>query len=342
MENYSRRLPVYLLLDTSESMAGPAIEAVTQGVNTLVQELRTNPLALDTAYLSVITFSCEAKQTVPLTELVQFRIPPLRIRPGTAQGAALRLLIDSLHRDVRKTAEGIKGDYKPLVFLLTDGQPTDNWEDVADTLKQAGLANVYAIGCGPDVDTEILYRVTDQVLLIPKLTAEAIRKFFVWLSASVQTVSTRADATTAGGLLNLPVPPLDVMETAQRSNAPRDNKPRQVFLHAFCSKSTKPYLMRFAKRAYEDLYDAVASHPLEALEEGDANALPQIKSSLLCGIPDCPYCENPSAVVCPTCSGIFCKAREQVNEVTCPKCGTYLVRDENRDGGDIDIVPSHG
>ena len=38
-----RRLPVYLLLDCSESMAGPAIEAVEQGVQALVGELRSNP-----------------------------------------------------------------------------------------------------------------------------------------------------------------------------------------------------------------------------------------------------------------------------------------------------------
>src|SRR3954463_13936238 len=62
-----RRLPVYLVIDCSESMAGPAIEAVNRGLQMLVGELRGNPLALESAYLSVITFARHARQDVPLT-----------------------------------------------------------------------------------------------------------------------------------------------------------------------------------------------------------------------------------------------------------------------------------
>ncbi|MEI7688020.1 MAG: tellurium resistance protein TerY, partial [Planctomycetota bacterium] len=77
-----RRLPVYLMLDCSESMAGPAIEAVGRGVSLLHQELKSNPDALETAYLSVITFSRYAKQVTPLTEVMQFSPPPLSVRTG--------------------------------------------------------------------------------------------------------------------------------------------------------------------------------------------------------------------------------------------------------------------
>jgi uncharacterized protein YegL len=341
MENYSRRLPVYLLLDSSESMAGPAIEAVGQGVNTLVNEIRTNPLALETAYLSVITFSREAQQIVPLTELLRFQAPALRIRPGTAMGAALRLLIECLKRDVHKSTEGVKGDYKPLVFLMTDGQPTDDWESAADTLKRERRANIYAIGCGPDVDTAVLYRITDKVLVMPNLTPEGIRKFFVWLSASVQTVSTRADARTESGSLDLPPPPLGVIEEAPRPSGPRDDKPRQVFIHALCVKNRRPYLIRFVRRAYEEIYDNVASHPLESLEEGDAESLPPISSSLLCGISPCPHCENPIAVVCSVCKVVFCSPEEQPPVVNCPKCGHQLDKSPD-DSPPINIIRSDG
>ncbi|MBQ4310052.1 MAG: VWA domain-containing protein, partial [Oscillospiraceae bacterium] len=60
MSDYIRRLPVYLLLDTSGSMTGDPIEAVRQGVKALVSELRGDPQALETAYLSVITFASTA------------------------------------------------------------------------------------------------------------------------------------------------------------------------------------------------------------------------------------------------------------------------------------------
>ena len=64
-----RRLPVYLLLDCSGSMYGEPIEAVKNGVQVLVSTLRQDPYALETAYLSIITFDSSAQQVSPLTEL---------------------------------------------------------------------------------------------------------------------------------------------------------------------------------------------------------------------------------------------------------------------------------
>ena len=85
----SRRLPVYLLIDCSESMAGPAFDAVQAGVNAIVNELSGDPTALETVWLSVITFSGRARVAVPLTDLMKFKTPRLTIGSGTCLGAAL-------------------------------------------------------------------------------------------------------------------------------------------------------------------------------------------------------------------------------------------------------------
>lgn len=69
----SRRLPVYLVLDCSGSMHGDPIQAVNQGVKALVAELKSEPYAIETAYLSVITFESTAQQVSPLTELLTFQ-----------------------------------------------------------------------------------------------------------------------------------------------------------------------------------------------------------------------------------------------------------------------------
>lgn len=79
-----RRLPVYLLLDTSGSMYGEPIEAVKNGVQVLVSTLRQDPYALETAYLSIITFDSDARQVAPLTELASFQQPNLEANGGTA------------------------------------------------------------------------------------------------------------------------------------------------------------------------------------------------------------------------------------------------------------------
>ena len=87
-----RRLPVYLLLDCSESMAGEPFEAMKGGLSQLISELRQNPMALETAAISLITFSSVAKQVVPLTDLISFHVPQLKMGSGTAFGQALTLL----------------------------------------------------------------------------------------------------------------------------------------------------------------------------------------------------------------------------------------------------------
>ena len=94
MADFSRRLPVYLLLDCSGSMMGEPIEAVRQGVKALLSELRGDPQALETAYLSVITFDSTARQITPLTELMQFKEPELNASGATALGGALKVLMD--------------------------------------------------------------------------------------------------------------------------------------------------------------------------------------------------------------------------------------------------------
>src|SRR3954466_7590681 len=91
-EVMGRRLPVYLVLDCSGSMTGEPIEACRQGLKALLADLRSDPQALETAYLSVITFSNSAQQVCPLTELTSFTEPDLNAGGVTALGEALNVL----------------------------------------------------------------------------------------------------------------------------------------------------------------------------------------------------------------------------------------------------------
>ncbi len=335
--NLIRRLPVYLVLDVSESMAGPAIEAVNNGVQTLVDSLKGNPLALETAYMSVITFARKAEQVIPLTELMRFQPPKLSVRTGSSLGAALKLLMASIKKEVVQTSATTKGDYKPLVFLLTDGQPTDDWESAAKQLRATNnpkMANLYAIGCGPDVDPDVLRQVSDIVLMMNDLSPEGFKKFFVWLSASVQTASAKLEG--AKGPIDMPPLPSGVGVPDERHEY--DPTPRQVFLTAKCQRTKKPYLMRFARRDWDGRYEAIAAHPLDVLETDAGDFLPPISTDMLDGCPSCPHCENEAAGACP-CGTLFCNAVNPKGPVVCPTCRAQLSQGR---GGSFDIRRSMG
>ncbi|SUO94316.1 vWA domain-containing protein [Suttonella ornithocola] len=84
-----RRLPIFFVLDVSESMVGMPLEALQEGMNRLIRSLRTDPYALETIYISVIAFAGKVKTLIPLTELFAFFPPKLPLGAGTAIGAAL-------------------------------------------------------------------------------------------------------------------------------------------------------------------------------------------------------------------------------------------------------------
>lgn len=208
MADYIRRLPVYLLLDCSGSMIGEPIEAVRQGIRALLSELRGDPQALETAYLSVITFDSHARQVMPLTELMQFREPELHAGGATALGGALLVLLDCVKQEVRKASPTQKGDWRPLVFILTDGSPTDtmDFNTALSRLNELKAANIIACAAGARAKTEHLKRITDHVLMMNTLSAGDLSQFFSWVSGSIKMSSKSADARPGRGV-ELPPPP---------------------------------------------------------------------------------------------------------------------------------------
>lgn len=207
-----RRLPVYLLIDTSGSMSGEPITAVSNGVQNLVATLRQDPSALEAAYLSIITFSDRAEQIVPLTEISQFQIPSFTASGTTSMGAALTLLSNRISTEITKTTVEQKGDWKPICFLFTDGNPTDDPTPGIEAIKKSKIGSFVACAAGPGADTSILKSITESVLHLDTADSNTIKAFFKWVSASIATTSKKVDLSKSevSGLSDLPPPPPEI------------------------------------------------------------------------------------------------------------------------------------
>ena len=207
-----RRLPVYLLLDTSGSMYGEPIAAVKNGVEMLLPTLRQDPYALETAYISIITFDSTAQQIVPLTDLINFKVPDLVASGTTALGSALTLVSSRIEKEVQKTTAETKGDWRPLVFVMTDGAPTDDWKKGVEKFKAARTGVVIACAAGRAAQTDVLKNITEIVLQLDTADSNTIKSFFKWVSASISVGSQKVDLTKKdiNDLDDLPPPPPEV------------------------------------------------------------------------------------------------------------------------------------
>lgn len=317
-----RRLPVYFLLDCSESMIGPGIESLRVTVDSMITEMRRDPHALETVWMSFITFAGEAEQLIPLTSLEAIQSPVLRISPGTALGGALKLTAKAIAVEVKKSTTTQRGDYRPLVFIITDGFATDDWSSAASSFKSVGCT-VYAIGCGFDVDFQQLGKITPNVLRVNEVGIESMGQLLKWISSSVQSASLGLSEIGSDPLTdNLPVN----VEKVNLSKAPiHDGKARQVFLLLHCQQRRGSYLARYVMDSTKASYTVCSTHPLDAEPKGisaDQFSLPTVDAGAFNSHAPCPYCEATTWWQCGNCQTLACVTKElSRSSVICPVCG---------------------
>ncbi len=206
-----RHLPVYILIDTSGSMKGEPIESVKVGLADMVATLRQDPYALETVCISIITFDSDVKQVLPLTELENLQLPEI-VTPdsgATHLGQALKMMCDKVEVEVKKGTPEQKGDWRPLLFILTDGKPSDKQEynKMISRVKALNFASIVGCAAGPKADIAPLQQLTDNVFKLDTMDATSFKRFFVWVS-DVIGLGGKSVGTTES--LQLPGPPAEV------------------------------------------------------------------------------------------------------------------------------------
>ena len=206
-----RRLPVYFLLDTSGSMYGEPIEALNNALSGMINTLRTDAQALDSLWISIITFDREVREIVPLTELASFQLPSITCPQSgpTHTGLALEMLHKKVKSEIILSTANQKGDWKPLLFLFTDGKPSDImlYREMIPKIKAVNFGSIIACAAGNLADDSLLKELTDNVVHLDSADSATLKTFFKWVS---ETIEQGNKSQGTGETVALPPPPSEI------------------------------------------------------------------------------------------------------------------------------------
>lgn len=171
-------------------MRGEPIESVKVGLADMIATLRQDPYALETVWISIITFDKEVKQIIPLTALENLQVPDIVVPESgpTFTGLALKVLCEKYDTEIHTGTKQQKGDWMPLLFLLTDGKPADIqlYNQEVMNVKRRHFGNIVACAAGPKAKTDSLQKLTDNVFTLDTMDSTTFKKFFTWITVTVQ------------------------------------------------------------------------------------------------------------------------------------------------------------
>jgi uncharacterized protein YegL len=201
-DNPDPRCPVVLLLDKSVSMTGLPIEQLNEGLHAFQREMAKDALAARRVEIAIVSFGPVTSDTDFIT-MDNFVPPTLQPEGDTPMGRAIMVALDMVAERKRTYSQNGIAYYRPWIFLITDGAPTDQWAEAARRIRQEEETKrvaFFAVGVeGAD------FRQLGQIAVREPIRLKGLRftELFQWLSASLSAVS-RSQPGTAVALPSVP------------------------------------------------------------------------------------------------------------------------------------------
>jgi phage/colicin/tellurite resistance cluster terY protein len=203
----AKKLPVILLLDVSGSMEGEKIDSLYEATINMIETFSAAQAKEQEIDVAIITFGeavdLHTKYT-PVKELQAKGIIRFEASGRTPMGIALRMAKDMID-DKNETPSRI---YRPAVVLVSDGVPTDSWEEPMDKFINDGRSakcQRFAVAIGNDADRKLLERFTqnpDNVFFAED--AKDISEQFKIVSMSISTMASAPNLNNNPTLSTIP------------------------------------------------------------------------------------------------------------------------------------------
>ncbi len=184
----AKPLPVILLLDVSGSMGGESIKQLNIAVKEMISDFASAEKNEVEILVSIITFGSEVLLHTPYTSAKDIDWKDLTVSGSTPMGTAFSM-VKAMIEDKETTPSRA---YRPTIVLVSDGEPTDSWEQPLRALVNDGRSNkcdrmAMAIGgaASNSVLNEFISGTENKVFTAAD--ASQIQEFFKFVTMSVTT-----------------------------------------------------------------------------------------------------------------------------------------------------------
>lgn len=190
--------PVVLILDVSYSMsADDKIGQLNKGLKYFVDDVMSDDLALKRLDLAIVTFGSSVNVAQDFTTVEGYQPPTLRVTGATPMGEAILKAMDMVEARKQTYKDNGTDYYRPWLFLITDGAPTDmepgdaRWNEVTGRIRSGedeARFTFFTVGVEP-ADMKTLGQLAPPNRVPIQLRPGKFKEMFQWLSASQRKVS---------------------------------------------------------------------------------------------------------------------------------------------------------